>query len=482
MFDASAKQATLTLVDYDKLFREDPDAYVVQYTEDSVLVKDQMSKNRQLFFQDGTKDLSNIASCECGHISGNYMEGTTCPYCHTTVKTNFAEDLKFRRWLEIPDFLPPVLHPGIYRILENWLGPKSGILTGLLDTNQKLPAEFQGVFGQGFEYFYKNFDNIINYLAQCKKFNTPANKRKTEDTLAVIAKYRDRLFVRHIPALNSSLHLSTQSGTIMYSDDVVKYIIEAKLELCHLVYVYYNGTYNKNYINERMCVIYNAFLEYTSAILNKKLLKKPGFIRKQLLGARLNCSARAVIVPIFDIHNFDEVYIPWCMAVEVLKLEIINVLMNRKHMTGPQAESLHRKATAQFVPEVYEIIETLIEECPYKGLPLLMGRNPSLRIGAIFLLYATKVKTDYEDATVSITALASAAPNYDFDGDAMHLLFLKEMDEVQRWMHIHPTNVLLASDSVLISSDIQITDQAALALDAWLLDKNQNNPCEGYAI
>lgn len=476
MFDASPKLASLSFVNYDKMFADDPDAYVVQYTEDSVLVKDQMSKNRQLFFQDGTKDLSNIASCECGHISGNYMEGAICPQCHTQVKTNFAEDLKFRRWLEIPDFLPPLLHPAAYRILENWLGPKSGILTGLLDTNQKLPAEFQGVFGQGFEYFYNNFDNIISYLAQCKKFNTPTNKPKTEATLAVLAKYRDRLFVRHIPALNSSLHLSTQSGTIMYSDDVVKYIIEAKLELCHLIYVCHNGTYSKNYINERMCVIYNAFLEYTAAILNKKLLKKPGFIRKQLLGARLYCSARAVIVPIFDIHNFDEIYIPWCMAVEVLKLEIINVLMNRKHMTGPQAEAMHRKATAQFVPEVYEIINTLIEECPYKGLPVLMGRNPSLRIGAIFLLYATKVKPDYEDATVSITALASAAPNYDFDGDAMHLLFLKEMEEVKNWMHVHPTNVLLAADDVLISSDIQITDQAALALNAWLLDKNQNNP------
>lgn len=475
MFEASAKLASLSLVDYDKLFSEDPDAYVVQYTEDSVLVKDQMSKNRQLFFQDGTKDLSNIASCECGHISGNYMEGATCPYCKTTVRTNFAEDLKFRRWLEIPDFLPPVLHPAIYRAIEAWLG-KSGILTALLDTNQQLPAEFQGVFGQGFEYFYNNFDNIINYLAtKYKKCSAPSARPKTEAILNLINKYRDRLFVRHIPALNSSLHLSTQSGTIMYSDDVVKYIIEAKLELCHLVYVYFNGTYNKNYINERMCVIYNAFLEYTAAILNKKLLKKPGFIRKQLLGARLYCSARAVIVPISDIHNFDEIYIPWCMAVEVLKLEIINVLMNRRHMSGPQAESLHRKATAQFVPDVYEIINTLIEECPYKGLPVLMGRNPSLRIGAIFLLYATKVKPDYEDTTVSISAITSAAPNYDFDGDAMHLLFLKEMEEAARFMHIHPTNVLLTADDVLISSDIQITDQAALALNAWLFDDTQNN-------
>ena len=473
---APAKLASLELVDYDNLFYNDPDAYVVQYANDSVLVKDQMSKNKQLFFQDGTKDLTNIASCECGHISGNYMIGSTCPYCKTKVKTNFAEELKFRRWLEIPDFLPPVLHPGAYRVLEAWLGPKSGILTGLLDTNQKLPAEFQGVFGQGFEYFYNNFDNIINYFCtQCRKFTSPANRDKTKSVLMFIAKYRSRMFIRHIPALNSSLHLSTQSGTIMYSDDVVSYIIQAKLGLCHLVYVYFNGTYNKSYINERMFAIYNSFLDYTAAILNKKLLKKPGFIRKQLLGARLFCSARAVIVPIADIHNFDEIYIPWNMAVRELELEIINVLMNRRHMTGPQAEDMYCKALAQYVPDIYDIICTLIEECPYKGLPVLMGRNPSLRIGAIFLLFATKVKQEYEDSTVSISALASAAPNYDFDGDAMHLLFIKEMDEVPRLMHIHPTNVLLASSDALISSDIQITDQAALAANAWLLDPTQFN-------
>ena len=472
--NGTIKLASLSLVDYDKLFREDPDACVVQYTEDSILVKDQMLKNKQLFFQDGTKDLTNIASCECGKISGNYMEGTICPECHTKVKTNFAEDLKFKRWLEIPkEFLPPVLHPGAYRVLEMWLGQKSGILNGLLDVNAKLPEEFQGVFGQGFDYFHKNFDNIIAYLAQCKKFNTPAKKPQTEAVLRFIAKYRDRMFTYHIPALNSSLHLSTQSGSIMYSDDVVNFIIKAKLELCHLIYVYHNGTYNKNYLNERMWVIYNTFLDYTSAILNKKLLKKPGFIRKQLLGARLYCSARAVIIPISEMHTFDEIYIPWLMAVQTLKLEIINVLMNRKHMTGPQAQAVHRRALAQFDQEVYDILNTLIEECPYKGLPVLIGRNPSLRLGAIFLVFATRIKPEYEDATVSISALTAAAPNYDFDGDAMHLLFIKEMGEVPKLMNIHPMNVLLASSDSLISSDIQITDQAALALNSWLHDPNQ---------
>ena len=170
----------------------------------------------------------------------------------------------------------------------------------------------------------------------------------------------------------------------MYSDNVVKYIIQAKIELHQLIYVHFNSTYGDNYVDKRMLAMYTAFLEYSTAILNEKVLKKAGFIRKHLLGARLNCSARAVIVPITSMHDYDEIHIPWLMAVQELKLEIINVLMNRKGKTEPEALAIHRRALAQFDPEVYEIMNTLLNECPCHtysgkvGLPTLVGRNPSV--------------------------------------------------------------------------------------------------------
>ena len=416
MYHESEHLASLPIVNYDQLFYDDPDAYVIEASENTVLTKDQMTQHKLLFFQDGSKDLTNISSCDCGHVTGNYMTGCTCPICHTVCKTNFAEELKFRAWLEIPDFLPPVLHPAVYLVLDNWLGSFSKsagrVMHVLLNPDLPMPEEYQGTLGQGFWFFYRNFDNIINFFAtQYKKLNTPECRKKTANVLKFLQLYHDRLFLRHIPALNASLHLSTQSGSITYSDNVVKYIIQAKIELLQLIYVHYNATSADNYVDRRMLAMYNAFLDYSTAILNEKLLKKPGFIRKHLLGARLYCSARAVIVPLFDVHDYDEIHIPWLMAVQVLKLEIINVLMNRKHKTEPEALAIHRRALAQFDQEVYEIMNTLVEECPYKGLPVLMGRNPSLRLGAIFLLFATKIKPEYEDTTVGISALISSAPN-----------------------------------------------------------------------
>lgn len=416
MYHESEHLASLPIVNYDQLFYDDPDAYVIEASENTVLTKDQMTQHKLLFFQDGSKDLTNISSCDCGHVTGNYMTGCTCPICHTVCKTNFAEELKFRAWLEIPDFLPPVLHPSVYLVLDNWLGSFSKsagrVMHVLLNPDLPMPEEYQGTLGQGFWFFYRNFDNIINFFAtQYKKLNTPECRKKTANVLKFLQLYQDRLFLRHIPALNASLHLSTQSGSITYSDNVVKYIIQAKIELLQLIYVHYNATSADNYVDRRMLAMYNAFLDYSTAILNEKLLKKPGFIRKHLLGARLYCSARAVIVPLFDVHDYDEIHIPWLMAVQVLKLEIINVLMNRKHKTEPEALAIHRRALAQFDQEVYKIMNSLVEECPYKGLPVLMGRNPSLRLGAIFLLFATKIKPEYEDTTVGISSLISSAPN-----------------------------------------------------------------------
>ena len=52
----------------------------------------------------------------------------------------------------------------------------------------------------------------------------------------------------------------------------------------------------------------------------------------------------------------------------------------------------------------------------------------------------------------------------------MHKLSIKEMNMAQRLMKIHPMNVHLGSADSLISADVQITTQAAQALNGWLAD------------
>ena len=419
------KRAYLELINFDLLFVEDPDSHIIPCGIETSVQKDTMQSQIETFFQDGSQELTNISSCQCGYLSGNFWEGTdtVCPKCHTKVKTNFADELKFKTWFEIPEYLPPILHPVVYGVLDAWLGSFKNagrVLDTLLNVDEMMPVEYTGIFQQGLKFFYEHFWDIINWFAtKYKKLQSASERKKTDQVLKFLAKFQDRLFFRHIPVLNSSLHLLTKSGTMMFADTVVKYIVKVKLHLQHLLFVMNNSTYDDHLVEFELYQIYMSVIDYTSNIMSCKLLKKPGFIRKQLLGARLHCTGRAVIVPIAGAHDADEVHLPWLEGIQLYNLEIMNVLMNRYHMTLPEALKRLTWSFAKFDPEIHKIMMTLIDECPYKGLPLIVGRNPSLRLGAMFLLYNTQIKTEYEDVTLAISPLIAKGPNL-IDDRATH--------------------------------------------------------------
>lgn len=464
----------LQMVDYDKLFYSDSDAKVVPCGTVTLGSDSPMDESKKLFFQSGAQDLSHISTCECGNLVGNFYEGSTCKVCHTIVETNFSKELKFRLWLEIPEFAPPLMHPVAYTILSRWLGnhKRVPILDLILDTETELPPELKNILGQGYKYFHDNFDDIMRYFLNEYPKNNAAIRKKSKYIPEFLQMYRDRMFIRHIPILNQSLHLMTSSGTMMYGDDTVEHILKCKIQLSSMIDIYNNGNFNDKFVNQRMWDIHKSFVEYTKTILNNKLLQKPGHIRRNIIAARMHCTARCVIVPISKTVEPDEIFIPWVVGVTALSLEIMNVLMNRMDYTMPDAKIKVDKALYSYDSEIDEIFKTLISECRYKGLPVLMGRNPSLRHGAIFLLFVTKVKTSFDDNTIDISPLLAPAPNFDFDGDAMHVHFVKEMGEVPKYMAMHPSTVLLGSN-IGISSDICITNQAVMGLNGWLNSQRQ---------
>ena len=395
---------TIELVDYDKMFYDDPDARVIPCGILPVSSDKQVRDDIANLFQDGSAGLNFVATCECGTLMGNFYEGMVCPSCKTVCHTNFTSELKFKAWLEIPPmrddindplFIPPLLHPAVYSIFEKWLGTIGGIniLQSLLDPETNLPKQLaEDGIGQGFQYFYRNFDSLMDYLLNtCKLFRAKDKVRRAEGIRELIAKYRDRLFFRHIPILNQSLHLLTYSGTLKLTDKTVDYILNAKADLSNLLYQHRNTNMRPLFLNQQLWTIYASVVGYVESIADTKLIGKTGFIRKQMLGARVHCSGRAIITPISGEHSCDELHIPWKMGVELLKLEIVNFLVNRNGYNMPDAIAKHAAAIAQYDPDIDQIMKTLIQEChdlvevyvPHlqmnikpKGLLVLFGRNP----------------------------------------------------------------------------------------------------------
>ena len=140
--------------------------------------------------------------------------------------------------------------------------------------------------------------------------------------------------------------------------------------------------------------------------LSDSLKGKQGRFRQNLLGKRVDYSARSVIVvgPELKMH---ECGIPKNMAAELYKPFIIRKLIERGSVKTVKSA---KKMVDQKKPEVWDILEHVM-----KGHPVLLNRAPTLhRLG----IQAFQPKL-IEGKAIQLHPLACTAFNADFDGGQM---------------------------------------------------------------
>ena len=64
-------------------------------------------------------------------------------------------------------------------------------------------------------------------------------------------------------------------------------------------------------------------------------------------------------------------------------------------------------AVNKYDPIIAEILDELIVESAYKGIPVMILRNPSLFQSSTLLMYITEFKKDVQDRTVSLSQLVA---------------------------------------------------------------------------
>ena len=452
----------LIVMDFDRVFDKTPDAVVIN-SGDTII--DDPSSIKKIFYDADKKHLANIASCDCGHLQGNFWN-TPCPICGTMAVTNFARKLDFKYWIGIPDDLPPVLNPTVYHVLSAWMGDK--VLSSIMSMDIQMPAKFSKFFGSGMKYFYENFDYIIHTLATTKLL-APINRVKTPGILKFLEMYKHCLFVRRLPILNQSLHMINQKGKVTYADESMKDVVTALVNLTCILYEKLTPS-TANFADKDLYSVYANYYQYSKTIIVEKIISKRGFIRKNMLGARMHCTARMVITPIAGPHWGDQIQIPWVVAVSQNRDEITNILMRRMGYTTDQAKTLWAYAQVNYDPIIDSVFDILIKESKYGGLPIPLGRNPSIRPGAIQTLFGS-VKKDITDKTASISPLVLTAPNADFDGDCLYAVFLKTLRDLENCMVMHPKFTMLNEDGMHLSNCVALPDQHLCILNAWSHDR-----------
>ena len=169
--------------------------------------------------------------------------------------------------------------------------------------------------------------------------------------------------------------------------------------------------------------------------LSDSLKGKQGRFRQNLLGKRVDYSARSVIVvgPELKMH---ECGLPKFMAAELYKPFIIRKLIERGIVkTVKSAKKIVDRKDAV----IWDILENVM-----KGHPVLLNRAPTLhRLG----IQAFQPKM-IEGKAIQLHPLACTAFNADFDGDqmAVHLPLSAEAQAEARFLMLAANNLLKPSD------------------------------------
>ena len=165
--------------------------------------------------------------------------------------------------------------------------------------------------------------------------------------------------------------------------------------------------------------------------LSDSLKGKQGRFRQNLLGKRVDYSARSVIVVGPEL-NMGECGIPKDMAAELYKPFVIRKLIERGIVKTVKSA---KKIVDRKEPVVWDILENVM-----KGHPVLLNRAPTLhRLG----IQAFQPKL-IEGKAIQLHPLACTAFNADFDGDqmAVHLPLGNEAVVEAQMLMLEPHNIL----------------------------------------
>lgn len=360
--------------------------------------------------------------CSCGETIGKFYVDQTCSVCNTKVK--FVDvDLKMFAWLKIESPFH-IIQPLMYVKIADFIGKDNlaqiiefkkemdinGYYKEPEDINPKNP--FAGI---GMVDFKERFDEIMDYFKKKKK-----NKI---DLYHNIMMDKKKIFVQVIPVFSAVLR------PVFFTNEDYSY---TKLDK------FYNSIYgnvvrlneemdginsrNIAKVNKNLCKAQLRLIDAYKLIF-KSLTEKEGHIRTNILGGKINFSARNVIIPDDTLRSY-QIRLPYVTFMELYKEEIINLIVKLTGVSYNIAVDEWFNAYREFSPRVYNIIKYMLKNTKH-GNKILLNRNPTIDFGSFLCMEVADVKADYDDLSTSLPISILTALNADFDGDVLNIISLK---------------------------------------------------------
>lgn len=411
-------------------------------------------ENSQTVFEQ-TNEYSMVPQCRCGALRGAALLGMHCdkPTCDSDVEERFGFTLEHKLWLKAPQGVHAFIHPEIWMMLHraSQVGkPKKGQAKTKVNLLEWMAGIDNGRIGRtqeeyhpmvidlmnagvepGFNNLVANLDRYIAAMIQVVGREGAIKADKIRDVYAVVQKYRHLCTPKHLPLPNALLVVLEHTNNEKYHDK----LHDRMRDVLSMMSGIDTPTAPKHQRRRELLAAkaVNELAQYEHEYNKEMIGKKPGLIRKQLLGFRVLFSQRAVIVSKTDRHVYNELSLPWGLSIGQLEIHLTSKLIKRvftqeemvrwdlpaSELTQAQIKTFLYKHVTKYNELIELLFKELIDEAVDGCLYMLFVRYPSMSRGSLHLLPIRHIKNNPADQTIGMPEILVSTYNADFDGDQM---------------------------------------------------------------
>lgn len=407
--------------------------------------------------------VQNTPRCRGGHLEHRRYLGKICDICHTPVESPRDQRMDSLLWLCQPKKIAKLINPTVFSILANHF-KKSGfnIIHWLTDKDYAKPTKTPSIMPalealklpRGYNNFVNNFFPIVEKLFTIGDF-----RRKKKDAaggvhpiLRWLRENEDKIFSQYLPLPNKMLMVVEDTDMSTYMDSSTPIAVDAIASL--IGFDDPDNNYTDDMRQNRIGRFYAGITRYYNDYYQSTLSGKEGVFRKHGVATRSENAFRAVISSIQGVHRHDEVYISWGVGIGLYYHYLATHLIREGWLPNEIKRFLNRH-----VSEYNEKIDSLFKKIisgtrpKWIGTPIILQRNPTLGRGSAQRLFITRVKTDPDDLTTSISSKIVRSPNADYDGDEMNGVALTDDRMAEGCEAFAPyKNVMSTSTPRMVSS------------------------------
>lgn len=395
----------------DKLYEESKIKLDLLKIEDDVL-------DSLLFKSYSNMTVDVVPQCMCGEAHGTELLGEMCLHCNTPV-VEFNTSRNPIVWITAIG-TSKFIAPAFWHMFNNLVKPKKinfDSLGWLTNTRYKASIDVPPVLismveelklVRRYDDIIANIDRILAWLYnQAPMYN---RKDKLMSLRKLWTRYSAVLQPKHLPIPDRNIFPmeDTQYGSKKTS--IVTGMVKS------LALNYRDDVMNGRDANASMSRI---MVEVTLIYLQnmKELLAgKTRLIRNSIYGSKAPGSFRTVMLPISGPHHYEEVHVPWVIAVVNFRPYLVNQLQSKYGYNLMETLIILEKAVYVYNGQVDEILQSLLTQAKEKngmGISMTMNRNPSQHKSSLLALYASKIKTDPDDFTTEYSMLLCGSFNSD---------------------------------------------------------------------